>query len=65
MDDLLLRIWCSSSSRIAHLSRRERGATAVEYAIMVALIATVIVVVVTVVGEKNFNSFNKVNRRLP
>jgi Flp pilus assembly pilin Flp len=61
MGDLLLRVWCSSASRFAQLQEPQRGATAVEYAIMVALIATVIIAVVKVVGLKSRNNFNALN----
>jgi pilus assembly protein Flp/PilA len=60
MEDLLLRVWCSSASRFAELKSSERGATAVEYGIMVALIAAVIIAVVRVVGGKTSNSFDSV-----
>ena len=50
---------------LAKLLRSERGATAVEYAIMVALIAAVIIVVVKVVGAKANNAFQTVNNNLP
>ena len=42
----------------------EDGATAVEYAIMVALIAIVIIFMVTLVGEKANNVFSKVQNKL-
>jgi Flp pilus assembly pilin Flp len=61
MGDLLLKIWCSSASRVAQLQQNPRGATAVEYAIMVALIATVIIVVVKAIGGKSRNNFNSLN----
>jgi pilus assembly protein Flp/PilA len=61
MEDLLLRIWCSSATRLHELKRSQEGATAVEYGIMVALIAAVIIVVVRVVGGKTSNSFESVN----
>ena len=38
--------------------RRERGATAVEYALMLALIAAVIVVAVTVLGHATSSAFD-------
>jgi pilus assembly protein Flp/PilA len=60
MEDLLLRIWCSSASRFAQLNSSQRGATAVEYGIMVALIAAVIIAIVRVVGGKTSNSFGNV-----
>ena len=42
----------------------EEGATAVEYAIMVALIAIVIIFMVTLVGQKACNVFSKVSSGL-
>jgi pilus assembly protein Flp/PilA len=65
MQDLLLKIWCSSIIRMRELKDNERGATAVEYGIMVALIAAVIIAVVKVVGGKTSNAFESVNSNLP
>src|SRR5262249_8284963 len=45
--------------------RGERGATAVEYGMIVALIAAVIVVVVTTLGKKINGHFTKVSNALP
>ena len=48
--------------RMKHLIRffkDEEGATAVEYAIMVALIAIVIIAMVILVGERANNAFSK------
>jgi pilus assembly protein Flp/PilA len=42
------------------VATRERGATAVEYGIMVALIAAVIITVVTLLGTNLSSMFNKV-----
>ncbi len=39
---------------------RERGATAVEYALMVALIIAVIVILVATVGRQVFDMYNTV-----
>jgi pilus assembly protein Flp/PilA len=61
MNDLLLKLWCSAISRIDQVKQSERGATAVEYGIMVALIAAVIITVVKVVGGKTSNAFESVN----
>ena len=58
---MLLRAWLEAMARLRE-SRDERGATAVEYGIMLALIAAVILVIVTVVGEKTSNSFESVNQ---
>ncbi len=42
------------------LARDDRGATAVEYGLMVALIAAVIVTAVTLIGTNLTSVFNKV-----
>jgi pilus assembly protein Flp/PilA len=42
------------------LSSRERGATAVEYGLMVALIAAVIIAGVTLIRISSGNTFNNV-----
>jgi pilus assembly protein Flp/PilA len=41
-------------------AREEKGATAVEYALMVALIAAVIIVAVTTIGTNAEDKFNEV-----
>ena len=46
-------------------ARDERGASAVEYGLLVALIAAVIVAVVKVLGSKVSNAFSSVNANLP
>jgi pilus assembly protein Flp/PilA len=58
-------VWCSSAIRFAEVKRTDRGATAVEYGIMVALIAAVIIVVVKVVGGKTSNAFESANANMP
>ncbi|SDP26050.1 pilus assembly protein Flp/PilA [Pedococcus dokdonensis] len=42
-----------------HMATRERGATAVEYGLMVALIAIVIIVAVSVLGTNLSGLFQK------
>ena len=42
-----------------HMATRERGATAVEYGLMVALIAIVIIVAVALLGTNLSGLFNK------
>jgi len=42
------------------LNRDDRGATAVEYGLMVALIAVVIIGAVTLLGQNRLNIFNTV-----
>lgn len=46
------------------VATKERGATAVEYGIMVALIAAVIIVVVTSIGTNMSTMFNSVATKL-
>ncbi len=50
--------------RLMRFLKDEKGATAVEYGIMVAAIAAVIVAVVISVGGKTNNAFSKVNSAL-
>jgi pilus assembly protein Flp/PilA len=64
MEDLLLKLWCSSATRFEQLKDSQKGATAVEYGIMVALIAAVIIAIVRVVGTKTNTSFQSVNGAL-
>ena len=49
----------------ARLRTEEKGATAVEYGIMVALIAVVIIVAVTLLGENLTGMFNDVAGKVP
>lgn len=44
--------------KIQHLTRPERGATAVEYGLMVGLIAIVIIVAVALLGTNLSSIFN-------
>lgn len=48
------RLWYATRNLMAD----ERGATAVEYGLFVALVAAVIILIVTTVGEKVKNGFN-------
>jgi pilus assembly protein Flp/PilA len=59
----LLRAWCDINNRRREILAEERGATAVEYAIMAVLIAAVIIFVVTAIGEKTNNQFESVNTK--
>jgi pilus assembly protein Flp/PilA len=65
MQNTLLNIWCSVITRIVEMKESQKGATAVEYGIMVALIAAVIITVVRAVGGKTSNAFETVNSNLP
>jgi pilus assembly protein Flp/PilA len=51
--------------RLRAIPRSERGATAVEYGLLVALIAAVIVGVVFTLGGKVKAGFETVNNQLP
>lgn len=62
MKDLPIRAWCAAQNRVFEIRDSERGATAVEYGIMVALIAAVIIFVVKAVGSKTSNAFESVNK---
>ena len=51
--------------KLIRFFKDEEGATAVEYAIMVALIAIVIIAMVVLVGEKANNTFSAVASAMP
>jgi pilus assembly protein Flp/PilA len=64
---MLLNLYTKVETLWADLRERardERGATAVEYGLLVALIAAIIVVVVSVLGKKVSNAFQSVNAQL-
>lgn len=52
-------------NRLMRFFKDEQGATAVEYAIMVALIAAVIIAAVTLVGTKSRDTFQYVADSMP
>jgi pilus assembly protein Flp/PilA len=64
MQDMFLRMLADAQNRYFEIKEGERGATAVEYGIMVALIAAVIILVVTAVGRKTSNAFESINANL-
>jgi len=64
MHEAMLKLWCITQNRLFEL-RSERGATAVEYGIMVALIAAVIIAAVKITGTKTNTSFTDLNTKLP
>ena len=65
MQEMLLKVWCEATSRLFEVRSGERGATAVEYGIMVALIAAVIIVTVKSIGSKTHEGFKTVDTNLP
>ncbi len=58
---MLARLAKLQTSMFHALSAKERGATAVEYGLMVALIAAVIVVIVKTLGSQVNDAFNTVS----
>ena len=65
---MLLRLVTKMQARLSDLRDRaqeERGAAAVEYGLLVALIAAIIVAVVTTLGQKVSNAFSTVANALP
>lgn len=60
-----MRLYLRVYMYLASLHREDRGATAVEYGLMVALIAAVIVGVVTALGLKVERAFTIITDALP
>ncbi len=60
----MLKTYVQLQSLYAQLRDRERGATAVEYGLIVALIAAVIVAIVASVGTEVKEGFETVNSEL-
>ncbi|KAA1380854.1 Flp family type IVb pilin [Aeromicrobium fastidiosum] len=54
----------SASLFTAKTAREEKGATAVEYGLLVALIAAIIVVAVALLGTKITGAFSSINSKL-
>jgi pilus assembly protein Flp/PilA len=52
------------SSFLRRFSEDERGATAIEYGLIVALISVVVITAVTTLGTKLKNGFTKINTGL-
>lgn len=60
----MLKRFVSLQNFLATSLRSDRGATAVEYGLLVALIAAVIVGIVAVVGTKVANAFSTVSNSM-
>ena len=58
MSDTILALWTRLQN--LHIEADERGATAVEYGLMVALIAAVIFAVVGTIGTQVQGAFTKI-----
>ncbi|MDQ3661300.1 MAG: Flp family type IVb pilin [Actinomycetota bacterium] len=65
MQEKLVEMWCEIVNRVQEMRDGERGATAVEYGIMIALIAAVIISVVSTVGNDVKAGLEKVGDGLP
>jgi pilus assembly protein Flp/PilA len=55
---------CNFKSEVASFLRREDGPTAVEYAVMLALIIIVCITAITAVGKNANNAFIRVGNAL-
>lgn len=68
MDNFVLKLYVALQTGMMSLKERmddrERGASAVEYGLLVALIAAVIVTVVTTLGKQVNNAFQTVSTAL-
>jgi pilus assembly protein Flp/PilA len=61
----MLKLFVALQTHVTGVLNRDRGATAVEYGLLVGLIALVIIVVVTTLGTKLAAIFTGVNNKLP
>ena len=61
----MLKLFVSMQTYVTGVLNRDRGATAVEYGLLVALIAVVIIAGVTVLGSKLNTLFSNVGNNLP
>lgn len=60
----LVMLYLALTNRIAEITDKERGATATEYALLVALIAIAIVVAVTAFGGALSNFFTALGTKV-
>ncbi len=65
MQEALVGMWCEIVNRVREIRDGERGATAVEYGIMIALIAAVIISVVSAVGNDVKSGLEEIDKNLP
>ena len=61
----MLNTYVKMTSAFAAIREEERGATAVEYGLIVALIAAIIIGIVSTLGSKVSSNFQKVSDNLP
>ena len=63
--DTMLNTYVKLTTSFAAMREEERGATAVEYGLIVALIAAIIIGVVATLGTKVNNNFRRVANNIP
>jgi len=63
--DTMLNTYVKLTTAFAAMREEERGATAVEYGLIVALIAAIIIGVVATLGTKVNNNFRRVANNIP
>ena len=61
----VLNAYVRMTTAIAALREEDRGATAVEYGLIVALIAAIIIGIVATLGEQVSENFQKVSDNMP
>ncbi len=61
----MLKLFVSMQTYVTGVLNRDRGATAVEYGLLVGLIALVIIVVVAALGTKLSHLFSNVDSNIP
>ncbi|WP_235737497.1 Flp family type IVb pilin [Nocardioides alcanivorans] len=65
MNDKLIQLYASTMAFFTTKRDDEKGATAVEYGLLVALIAVAIIIAVTTLGGQLSTLFENVSERLP
>jgi pilus assembly protein Flp/PilA len=61
----MLKLFVALQTHVTGVLNRDRGATAVEYGLLVGLIALAIIALVVVMGHKLADIFTQVNTQLP
>ena len=61
----MLKLFVSMQTYVIGVLNRDRGATAVEYGLLVGLIALAIIALVVIMGHKLADIFTQVNTQLP
>ena len=61
----MLKLFVSMQTYVIGVLNRDRGATAVEYGLLVGLIALAIIAIVVIMGHKLADIFTQVNTQLP